>query len=57
MLNCRDGLIYKVSMDSCVSHNGFRSVNNVLKEKYDDIKEKFKQIVENYLIYRTLLFL
>ena len=57
MLNCRDGLIYKVSMDSYVSHDGFRLVNNVLKEEYDDMKEKFKQIVENYLIYRTLRFL
>ena len=44
-------------MDSYVSHDGFRLVNNVLKEEYDDMKEKFKQIVENYLIYRTLLFL
>ena len=41
MLNTVDILISKALFDSCISHNKFVSIKNVLKE-YDDKKEKRK---------------
>ena len=40
-LNTVDILISKTLFDSCISHNKFVSIKNVLKE-YDDKKEKRK---------------
>ena len=37
-------LIYKASFDSCISHDEFILVNNVLKE-YDDMKEEAKNLM------------
>ena len=43
MINSIEVLISKALIDSCISHDNFVLVNNVLKE-YDDMKEKIKKI-------------
>ena len=42
-LNSIEGLFSKALIESCISHDEFVSVNNVLKE-YDDMKEKIKSL-------------
>ena len=43
-VNSMEVLIYKASFDSCISHDEFVLVNNVLKE-YDDMKEEAKNLM------------
>ena len=42
-LNKVEVLIAKALIDSCICHEEFVSLNNVLKE-YDDMKEKIKSL-------------
>ena len=43
LLNSIEVLISKSLIDSCISHDEFALVNNVLKE-YDDMKEEIKNL-------------
>ena len=50
-LNSTEVLISRVLTNSCISHDEFISVNNVLRE-YDDIKKEIKNLKTSTVMQR-----